>query len=147
VARRPPRRLVKAVTALALFAYRASRGHIGGRFGHVRVLLLTTTGRKTGKRRTTPLGYLETDGRIVIIASFGGSDVHPAWYLNLAANPEVEARLGAGTPRPMRARTATSEEREELWPKVVELWKGYGRYQAKTAREIPFVILEPRRGG
>ena len=139
---RPPRPLVKAATALALLAYRASGGRIGGRFGRASVLLLTTTGRRTGKRRTSPLVYLEDGDALVLIASFGGADVHPAWYLNLVASPEVEVRVRGGAPRQMQARVAGAEERERLWPMVVEMWGGYARYQAKTAREIPLVILE-----
>ena len=142
MAGRPPRALVKAATALALLAYRASGGRIGGRFGRASVLLLTTTGRRTGKRRTAPLAYLEDGDALVLIASFGGADVHPAWYLNLVASPEVEVRVRGGAPRQMQARVAGAEERERLWPMVVEMWGGYARYQAKTAREIPLVILE-----
>ena len=144
MARRPPRRAVRAVTALALFVYRATRGRIGGRFGRARVLLLTTTGRRTGTRRTIPLGYLEDGGDLVVIASFGGSDVHPAWYLNLAAHPDVEVERRGGPSQPMRARTATPEERARLWPRVVEMYAGYEKYQQKAAREIPLVILQPR---
>jgi len=106
------------------------------------VLLLTTTGRRTGKRRTAPLAYLEDGDALVLIASFGGADVHPAWYLNLVASPDVEVRVRGGTPRQMQARIAGAEERERLWPRVVEMWGGYARYQEKTAREIPLVILE-----
>ena len=142
MAGRPPRALVKAATALALLAYRASGGRVGGRFGRASVLLLTTTGRRTGKRRTAPLAYLEDGDALVLIASFGGADVHPAWYLNLVASPEVEVRVRGGAPRQMQARVAGAEERERLWPMVVEMWGGYARYQAKTAREIPLVILE-----
>ena len=144
MAGRPPRPLVKAATALALFAYRASGGRIGGRFGRASVLLLTTTGRKTGKRRTSPLAYLEDGDAFVLIASYGGADVHPAWYLNLVASPEVEVRVRGGTPRQMQARVAGAEERGRLWRRVVEMWGGYARYQEKTAREIPLVILERR---
>ena len=132
---------------LALFVYRATRGRIGGRFGRARVLLLTTTGRRTGKRRTAPLGYLEDGGDLVVIASFGGSDVQPAWYLNLAADTDVEVQLRGGARQPMRARTATPEERARLWLRVVEMYAGYAKYQARTAREIPLVILEPSGSG
>ena len=142
MAQRPPRLFVKTVTTLALLLYRATGGRIGGRFGRVQVLLLTTTGRRSGKKRTAPLGYLEEGGRPVVIASFGGSNVHPAWYLNLVANPDVEVQLRGAPRRPMRARTASPEERERLWPRAVEMYAGYAKYQEKTAREIPLVILE-----
>ena len=134
--------VVRVATTLARFLYRASSGRIGGRFGKARVLLLTTTGRRTHKRRTTPVAYLEDSDRLVVIASFGGADVHPSWYLNLVANPKVEAQLRGRPPRPMRARVATGDERERLWPEVVAMWPGYQRYRDKTTREIPLVILE-----
>lgn len=142
MARRPPRTLVKAATALARFLYRASGGRIGGRVGKARVLLLTTTGRKSGRPRTTPLAYLEDGERLILIASFGGADVHPAWFLNLRESTRVEVKVGHGPAQKMRAREATPEERKHLWPRVTGMYAGYAKYQKKTAREIPLVILE-----
>jgi deazaflavin-dependent oxidoreductase (nitroreductase family) len=81
---------------------------------------------------------------VVIVASWGGDDRHPLWYLNLLEDPEVDLTMGGQT-RKMRARTASSEERAALWPRVVGAYKGYGQYQTKTEREIPLVILEPQR--
>lgn len=105
---------------------------------------LHVTGRKSGQRRSCMLTapILEED-RVVIIASKGGSDTHPEWYLNLTANPDVELTV-KGETRPMRARTASPEEKKELWPRVVNAYQGYEGYQKRTSRDIPVVILEPR---
>jgi deazaflavin-dependent oxidoreductase (nitroreductase family) len=104
-------------------------------------LLLTTTGRKTGAQHTTPLIYARDGDRYVVVASRGGAPKHPAWYLNLRENPEVEVQVkdevfGA------RARTAEGEERERLWAKANEVWPHYDAYARRTAREIPVVVLE-----
>lgn len=105
---------------------------------------LHTTGRKSGQRRTTILTTpVHDDDRIVLIASKGGDDRDPQWYLNLVADPDVEITLD-GTTRPWRARVATDEERAELWPQVVAAYKGYAGYQRRTERQIPVVICEPR---
>lgn len=130
--------------------HRAALKLTGGRWPHrmigMRTLELFTTGRKTGERRGTMLTapICEPD-RIVVIASKGGHDVHPAWYLNLTANPDVEVQLHGEELRPMRARTATGAERAELWERAVQANKGYASYQENTtAREIPVVVCEPR---
>jgi deazaflavin-dependent oxidoreductase (nitroreductase family) len=107
------------------------------------VLLLTAKGRRTGRPRTVPLTYIEDNGDLVLVASCGGSPTDPAWFLNLDANPAVEVQIGRER-RPMRARRATPEERDRLWPRVVETYDGYARYQAKTRRQIPLAILSPR---
>ena len=108
------------------------------------VLLLTTRGRRSGRRRTVPLTYLRDGDDLVLIASYGGSPRHPAWFLNLAADPEVEVRIGRGRRR-MKARRATPDERARLWPKVVETYDGYAAYQRRTTREIPLVFLSASR--
>jgi len=105
---------------------------------------LHTTGRKSGQRRSTMLTTpLHDDGQVVLVASKGGDDRHPEWYLNLTANPEVELTMDGAT-RPMRARTASTEEKAELWPRIVSAYRGYGGYQRRTTRDIPVVICEPR---
>lgn len=133
-------RIARAVTAFHEVAYRTTGGFLGGRVAGMPVLLLTTTGRKTGRRRTNPLTYLEDGDRLVLVASYGGAPRHPSWYLNLTSNPEVEVTRRRRT-EPMLARTATSEERAELWPRVTSRYRGYAGYQEKTTREIPLVIL------
>ena len=105
---------------------------------------LHTIGRKTGQRRSTLLtAPVREDDRVVLVASKGGDDRDPLWYRNLVADPDVELTIGAVT-TPMRARTATAEERAELWPRITEAYKGYAGYQKRTEREIPVVICEPR---
>ncbi len=108
------------------------------------VVDLKTTGRKSGQPRSLMLTSPVQDGdKIVLVASRGGDPHHPAWYHNLTANPDVEISVG-GKLKAMRARTATAEEKTELWPKAVAKYKGYSQYQEKTTRDIPLVILEPR---
>lgn len=134
--------LVKKLMSLHAGIYRASGGKVLGTMGKAPMLLLTTTGRKTGKRRTMPLLYLEDGDSLVLVASAGGQPTHPAWYANLRADPAVEVQIGRAVQK-LRARTATAEERARLWPTVVALYPGYAKYQEKTAREIPLVILGP----
>ena len=124
------------------FLYRVSGGRLGGRISGSRVVLLTTTGRKSGKRRTTPLLSLPDGENIVIVASNGGNDRHPVWWLNLQANPEAELRTGNET-KPVRAEAASEEEKARLWPLLVEMYSGYARYQQGTERKIPVVVLRP----
>lgn len=121
-----------------------SGGRLGWEAANMPVLELTTTGRKSGQPRSVMLtSPLQIDGTIVIVASRGGDDSHPAWYLNLRDNPTVQVAYKGGAKLPMTARSATPEERAELWPKVVAKYKGYGQYQRSTEREIPLVMLEP----
>ena len=107
-----------------------------------RIGLLTTTGRKTGRRRTVALLYLRDGERIVLVASQGGMPRHPIWFLNLKANPEVEFQIGP-VPRPYRARRADEAERLSYWRQVCQIYPDYETYQQRTEREIPLVILEP----
>jgi deazaflavin-dependent oxidoreductase (nitroreductase family) len=118
----------------------------GGKVGHdwregSTVLLLTTTGRKSGEKRTIPLIYAKEGDRYVIIASKGGAPDHPGWYKNIEKTPEVELQVKDDVFR-ARARTATGEERERLWRKANEVWTHYDEYATKTQREIPVVVLE-----
>jgi deazaflavin-dependent oxidoreductase (nitroreductase family) len=107
------------------------------------VLMLGTIGRKSGKLRTTMLTSPVQDGNaLVIVASYGGDNRHPTWFLNLQANPDVEVTM-RGRTRNMRARVASTEERAGLWPRVTQKYRGYASYQKRTVREIPLVILEP----
>ncbi len=119
-----------------------------GREGHdwqrgTTTLLLTTTGRKSGKSYTTPLIYRKHGDAYVIVASKAGDDRHPEWYLNLEANPRVNIQV-LGDKFEADARTATPQERGELWPFMAEVWPDYDEYQKKTDREIPIVVLERR---
>ena len=105
------------------------------------VLILSTTGRRTGDARSTPLIYGKRGADHVVVASKGGADEHPAWYLNLTADPEVTVQVRDDRFK-ARARTATPEEKPELWRMMAERWPPYDEYQRKTAREIPVVVLE-----
>jgi F420H(2)-dependent quinone reductase len=105
------------------------------------VLLLTTTGRRSGQQRTVPLTYFEDGDALLVVGSKGGSPRHPDWYLNLIADPDADIQVG-GERRPVRGRAATAEEAERLWPMVLERAPVYGKYRAKTSREIPLVLLE-----
>jgi deazaflavin-dependent oxidoreductase (nitroreductase family) len=108
------------------------------------VVELTTTGRKSGEPRTVMLTSPVQEGNaIVIVASRGGDDHHPAWFLNLRDNPAVEVAFAGKPKQSMRARIATPEEREALWPRATSAYKGYANYQTKTERSIPLVLLEP----
>lgn len=123
--------------------YRATGGLIGRRLVDNDMLLLTTTGRESGHRHTVPLLYLTDDGRYVVVASYGGRDRHPEWYLNLVENPIVEVHT-PGSRQTMVARTASPGERAVWWPRVVEAYHGYDTYQHRTERDIPVVFLEPQ---
>ncbi|HEV2309383.1 MAG TPA: nitroreductase family deazaflavin-dependent oxidoreductase [Acidimicrobiia bacterium] len=134
----------RLVTGLHRTIYDASRGRVGSRGAGMPVVQLTTVGRKTGKRRVTMLTSPVQDGdRVMLVASYGGDDRHPSWLLNLRENPDVELTMD-GTTRPMRARVASSDEKATLWPQIVAKNPGYGKYQERTDRDIPVVVLEPR---
>ena len=136
--------LIKLMSRLNTWAYRATGGRVGGKFrSGAPVMLLTTIGRKSGRRLTIPLLYLRDEGRIVTVASKGGMDHHPLWYRNLVANPAVDVQIGAET-NAMQAHTASDAEKSALWPKLVAMYPDYETYQARTARNIPVVVLTPR---
>ena len=121
--------------------YEATDGQEGHDWQGTQTLILTTTGRKSGEKRLTPLIYGEQGGNYLIVASNGGAQAHPDWYFNLDANPEVEIQVW-GDKMQARARTATPAEKAEWWPIVTKEWPDYDEYQKKTDREIPIVILE-----
>lgn len=133
-------------TALHVFFYKASGGRIGGRFRGAPVLLLTTVGRRTGKKRTTPLLYVreeENNGNInwALVASNGGRSQDPSWWANLQRNPNAEIQI-KGEKRGVRARKASDDEKTRLWPILTKMYPSYNDYQKKTTRNIPVVILE-----
>ena len=134
-------RLIRIISAINVWVYRLTGGRLGGRLpGGVPVLLLTTIGRQSGKRRTSPLLYLRVGEDLAVVASKAGMPRHPAWYLNLEANSQVEVQIGRHR-RKMVARCATKEERSTLWPELVSMYGDYEVYQARTRRQIPVVIL------
>lgn len=142
--------LIKAGSRLNAKLYKATGGRLGGtwRVGPalrkpVPVCLLTTIGRKTGEPRTAPLMYLRRGDDFVVVASQGGRATNPAWYLNLVARPQVTIQAGRDT-HDLFARTASDDERAELWPQLVELYADFDTYAAWTDRTIPVVICSPR---
>jgi deazaflavin-dependent oxidoreductase (nitroreductase family) len=122
--------------------YQATDGQEGHDWQGTQVLLLTTTGRKSGEQRTTPLIYARHGNAYTVIASKGGSDEPPSWYLNLSENPEVEVQV-KGDRFKAHTRTANAEEKSEMWETMVREWPAYNDYQRNTEREIPVVVLEP----
>jgi deazaflavin-dependent oxidoreductase (nitroreductase family) len=135
---------LRAMNAFHRGVLKISGGRLGWRAAGMPVLELTTTGRESGRPRSVMLtSPLQQGDVIVIVASRGGDDHHPAWFLNLRDQSAVEVAFAGKPKRPMRARVATAEERAALWPKVTAVYKGYDSYQVRTDREIPLVLLEP----
>jgi F420H(2)-dependent quinone reductase len=134
--------LMTAFIALNVWLYRLSGGRVMGKMGAAPILLLTTRGRKSGRSRTVPLLYLKDDGNFVIVASLGGAPKHPAWFLNLEANPKVELQVGKRR-IDCAARRANAEEKARLWPRLVAIYPQYADYQKRTTRDIPVVIVSP----
>lgn len=135
---------MKGMNAIHRGVLKLSRGRVGWRAKNMPVLELITTGRKSGERRAVMLtSPLQEGDTIVVVASRGGDDRHPAWYLNVLAEPNVDVVM-EGRARPMLAHAATPEERARLWPLVTTPFPHYGGYQDKTDREIPLVLLDPR---
>jgi deazaflavin-dependent oxidoreductase (nitroreductase family) len=134
----------KAMNAIHRILLKVSGGRAGWTAMDMPVLELTTTGRKSGQRRSVMLTSPVQEGSVlVVVASRGGDDQSPAWFLNLRDNPDVEVRLRGQPRQPMHARVASPAERERLWPLVTVDHKNYAGYQTKTTREIPLVLLEP----
>jgi F420H(2)-dependent quinone reductase len=124
--------------------YRTTRGVIGHRVPFAPpMLLLDHVGARSGRARTSPLAYVRDADAYVVVASKGGHPRHPAWFHNLRAHPDTTIQVGASRRR-VRARVATPEERERLWPRAVDAWGPFESYQRRTRREIPLVVLEPR---
>jgi len=135
--------LARGVLRTAVWLYRRSGGKVGGKMFGAPVLLLTTTGRKSGRSWTVPLMY-QTDGdRWVIIASNGGSPSHPAWFLNLRSQAQATVQVGRQT-YAVTAETTGGEERARLWRSMAAMYKGYDAYAKKTTREIPVLVLQRR---
>jgi deazaflavin-dependent oxidoreductase (nitroreductase family) len=132
----------RGLTSLHVACYRATGGIIGHRVGPLPNLLLTTTGRRSGKPRTTPLTYVEAGGMLALVASNFGSRTEPLWYRNLRAHPEARVQLKRRR-WPVRGREATPEEREQLWRAALAIWSAWAGYAARARREIPLVVLEP----
>src|SRR5947207_10308989 len=124
--------------------YRANGGKVTGIFANAPLLLLTTTGARSGRPRTSPLVYTTDGDRLVVIASKGGAPTNPDWYHNLLAHPKVTAEIGTGTVE-LIARMARDDEREPIWTAQKAAYPGFADYEQKTTRQIPVIILEPVR--
>ena len=133
---------IRGLSKTHLLVQRMSRGRVLGTVAGMPVLLLTTTGRRSGKPRTTPLTFLRDGTDLVVIASNGGADRPPDWWLNLRQHPRAVVEIGADT-LTVTARTASAEERERLWVGIIATHSGYAGYQEKTTRQIPVVLLTP----
>jgi F420H(2)-dependent quinone reductase len=132
----------RSLSRIHTILFRATGGRIGRRLVDNDMLLLTTTGRSSGHAHTVPLLYLQEDDTVVVIASWGGRDHHPDWYLNLLADPSARINV-RGDKRSVVARTADPTERAAWWPRITAAYDGYTEYQSKTEREIPVVLLDP----
>jgi len=140
---RPRSWSIKIASQTHQMLYRVLRGRLVGHLGEAQFLLLTTTGRKSGRRHTVPLLYLADGGSYALVGSYGGNPKAPAWLLNIRSDSQVSlnvrGRMIFGT-----AKIATELERSRLWPEFVSVFPNYDHYQAKTTRRIPIVIVEPR---
>jgi F420H(2)-dependent quinone reductase len=134
--------IFRGVLSLLVFLYRATGGRIGGKVGQLEVLLLTSTGRKSGKQRTVPLGYIRDGSAYVITASAGGAHKHPGWFFNVRSNPQAIIEV-KDKRIPVVAEVAGPEKKAELWARLIELAPNFAGYQKRTSRDIPMVILHP----
>jgi deazaflavin-dependent oxidoreductase (nitroreductase family) len=123
-------------------AYRESGGEVGYLWNGVPTLLLTVTGRRTGRELTSPLIFGRDGDDYLVVASMGGAPKHPSWYLNLQANPQVNIQVKSEV-LPVTARTASADEKPRLWKVVTDVWPNYDVYQSRTDRNIPVVVLSP----
>ena len=130
------------VTRLHTAVYQLSGGRLGATLLGMPMLLLTTWGRRTGQLRTAPLLYVPIDDCFLLVASNGGARRHPTWWFNLQAHPEALVQIGPARGRVL-ACAATPGERRQFWPLVLQMYPPYARYQARTDREIPLVVLQP----
>jgi deazaflavin-dependent oxidoreductase (nitroreductase family) len=123
--------------------YEATNGQTGYEWNNTKILILRTTGRTSGELRKAPLIFGRDGADYLVVASKGGAPDHPGWYKNLSAHPDIEIQV-KGDVIPVRARTASAEEKKRLWPTMVKEWPDYEKYQKSTPRDIPVVILSPR---
>lgn len=127
------------------FIYQITGGRLGSQLGSIPMLLLTTTGRKSGKKRTVPLVGIPHGSGYILIASFGGSPTHPAWFLNIRENPSISIRIGSLVTSAEASIIDTSDsEYEEMWEKAVDTYPGYDDYKQKSPRDIPIVLVTPQ---
>jgi deazaflavin-dependent oxidoreductase (nitroreductase family) len=138
----PDTETIKAFNKTITDEFRANDGKVGGQFEGANLLLLTTTGAKSGEPRVSPLAYFRVDDKLLIVGSFAGADVNPAWVHNLRANPSARVEIGNES-SDVTARELPPAERDELFPKLTALAPGFAEYQANTTRIIPLFELQP----
>ncbi len=138
----PDAETIKAFNKTITDEFRANDGKVSGQFEGADLLLLTTTGAKSGQPRLSPLAYFRIDGKLLILGSFAGADVNPAWVHNLRANPSARVEIGNES-SDVTARELPAAERDELFPKITAVAPGFAEYQAKTTRVIPVFELQP----
>ncbi|OBF87990.1 hypothetical protein A5791_18940 [Mycobacterium sp. 852002-51163_SCH5372311] len=135
--------IIKWMSRINTWLYKATGGKLGGKFLQgAPVALLTTTGRKTGQPRASPLLYMRDGDRVIVVASHGGREKNPMWYLNLKADPKVSVQIKDEVLH-LKARDASDDERAKYWPQLVKMYSSYEDYQSWTERKIPIVICEP----
>jgi deazaflavin-dependent oxidoreductase (nitroreductase family) len=134
---------LRAAGKLNVPVYRLTRGRVGGKVGRAPVLLLTSTGRRSGRQRTAPVLYMRDGSNVVVIGSNAGNTNEPGWSFNLKANPDAHIEIGAQH-GDVRARVADGEEREGLWRAMNAEYEGFEDYDARTSRDIAVFVLEPR---
>jgi F420H(2)-dependent quinone reductase len=133
-------RTIRLIGRVHASLWRLTRGRLVDGIGAALFILLTSKGRKTGRPRTTPVLYLEDGSDFIVVASFGGNDMHPAWYLNLRQSPEAEILI-RGERRPVSAQEIRTDEKKLIWTRLVKLYPQFDAYQQRTRREIPLMRL------
>ena len=133
-------RSIRLIGRLHAWLWKLAGGKLGNAFGRAPFMMLTTKGRKTGRSRATPVLYLRDGPDLIVVASFGGNDMHPAWYLNLEQRPEAEILIN-GERRRVVARRVSPEEKKVIWPRLVKKHPNFAIYQQRTSREIPLLRL------
>jgi len=137
-------KLIRTMSKIHGYIYRISRGRVGKQLGKVAILLLTTTGRKSGKKRSVPLTAIPYGSKYILVASFGGSPVPPAWLINIQQNPAVNIRVGSIVKQAKTSIIETTDTGyEEMWEKAIAMYGGYDNYRRATSRHIPIVVITP----
>src|SRR5213594_2193173 len=136
-------RTIRLIGRLHAWLWKLTGGRLGNAFGRVPFIMLTTRGRKTGRDRTIPVLYLRYGADLIVVASFGGNDMHPAWYLNLERCPEAEVII-IGERRRLLATRVSSEEKGLIWRRLIEMYPNFAIYQQRTRRDIPLLRLSER---
>ena len=135
---------IRTISKIHEYIYRISRGRVGKQLGNIAILLLTTTGRKSGKKRSVPLTAVPYGAKYILVASFGGSPVHPAWLINIRQNPAVQIRVGSMvTQAKASIIEPTDTGYDEMWGKAIAVYGGYDTYRKATSRHIPIVVITP----